>query len=283
MSSPLHRFAEALRQLLACSTPGAIERVWSRESLDDLGWAAIRVASCGTDPALVPVLDETDGLLLRALDRVPLIARRAPETARRLTMFRLPALERLQHATAAALVAHRFGPAGLATMVADQGAPLGRRYHALLTLARLHVETTWSLFDRYLRPEAHHAFVGVAAEAARYYPERGAAGELVALFDGVRRDLPLRAFLSPRILRSLFVLGDPLTLPLYRDLLVTGHTDPDPGHCEVTHALVMVRRLTGTVEESSKFPDPDAAAEWLDEAETTFERERDLLHPVVML
>ncbi|MDH3498135.1 MAG: hypothetical protein OER21_15365 [Gemmatimonadota bacterium] len=285
MAPLIYRFAESLRQLLVCDDPAAIDACWEQERLETVGWQALGAASGGTDPALVPVLDEVDGLLLRLLDRVPLIARRAERDATRLVTFRQPELERLQHAAAAALVAHRFGPAGLAAVAADPEAPLARRYHAFLTLARLHAATTWPLFRRYLVPEAHHAFVGVAAEAARYYPARAPAPELVTLFDEIRSDVPLRTFLSPRILGSLFVLADRGTLPFYRELLVTGHTDSDPERCEVTHALVMVRRFTGAVAPSSKFTDRRAGgvAGYLDEAEAVLAHARDALHPVAVL
>jgi hypothetical protein len=283
MPPTLYRFAECLRGLLACADPAALEDLWEAEGVEDLGWAALERAGVSTDPALVPVLDEADGLLLRLLDRLPGLARR--QAAGHLATFRIPALERLQHATAAALVAHRLGPAGLATMVADAGAPLPRRYHAFLTLARLHATTTWPLFHKYLIPGAHHAFVGVAAEAARFYPDRRPAPGLVVLFEAVRNDLHLRAFLSPRILESLYVLCDRRTLGLYADLLVTGHTSPDPERCEVTHALVMVRRFTGGVAPSAKFADPDepGVRDWLDRAERRFDRSSAELHPAVVL
>jgi len=283
MPPSLYRFAESLRRLLACADPTALEDAWDAEGVEDLGWAALERAGVSTNPALEPVLDETDGLLLRLLDRVPGLARR--QAAGHLATFRLPALERLQHGTAAALVAHRFGPAGLATIVADSGAPLPRRYHAFLTLARLHAATTWPLFHRYLIPGAHHAFVGVAAEAARFYPDRRPAPGLVGLFGAVRNDLHLRAFLGPRILESLYVLADRRTLGFYADLLVTGHTAPDPEGCEVTHALVMVRRFTGGVAPSAKFRSEDGpeVQHRLDLAERCFEGARDRLRPAVVL
>ena len=283
MPPSLYRFAESLRGLLACSDPAALESTWDAEQVDDLGWAALERAGRSTDPALVPVLDETDGLLLRLLDRLPGVARR--QEAGHFSTFRLPVLERLQHATAAALVAHRFGPAGLATVVGDAGAPLARRYHAFLTLARLHAQTTWSLFARYLTPAAHHAFVGVAAEAAQFYPGHRPAGALVDLFGEIRGDFQLRAFLGPRILESLYVLGDRRIIRFYGDLLVTGHTSPDPERCEVTHALVMVRRFTGDVAPSAKFPRSDApdVPRRLDLAERIFEAARGALHPVAVM
>jgi len=173
----------------------------------------------------------------------------------------------------------------LRTVVADEAAPLARRYFAFLALAERHPPSEWPLFARYLTPGAHHAFLGAAAEAARFYPEADAAGRLVALFDAVRDDLHLRAFLSRRIMESLYVLGDPSTLPFFRTLLTAGYTDPDPEQCEVTRALVMVRRLTGRVEPNSKFPDPEAPGvlEVLGDAEALFQRRRETLRPVSVI
>jgi hypothetical protein len=283
MPPSLYRFAESLRALLSCAEPAELESAWEAHQIEERGWAALARAGVSTDPALAPVLDETDGLLLRLLDRVPALARR--QQAGHITMFRVPVLERLQHATAAVLVAHRFGPAGLATIVVDPRAPLPRRYHAFLTLARLHAGTTWPLFVRYLVPEAHHAFVGVAAEAARFYPQHVPAPDLVNLFAAVRQDLHLRAFLGPRILESLYVLADRRTMGFYHDLLVTGHTSPDPEHCEVTHALVMIRRFTGEVAPNAKFADTenDDVRVRLDLAEERFEGVRGELHPAMVL
>lgn len=282
MPVAMHRFAEALRVLLSASTAECVEALWHRDRLEERGWAALVAVEPSTDPAVVPVLDETDGLLLRLLDRLPMIAR-GPEGAV-LRTFRIPALERLQHATAASLVAHRFGTAGLATVATDLRAPTARRYHAFFLLARLHARATWPLFRRYLVPEAHHAFLGAAAEAARYYPVLRPGAVLVALFEATRGDLHLRAFLGPRLLQSLFVLGDPVALPLYRELAAAGHTDADPTRCEVTHALVGVRRFTGTVPANSKFADDEPeAASWVDRAEAQFEADRDVLRPVIVL
>lgn len=281
MSVVVESFAEALRALLDAPTLQQVEDVWQRDRVAECGWSALAAVERSTDPSMVPPLDEADGLLLRLLDRLPLIAH-GPSGVHFLT-FRLPALERLQHATAAAVVAHRFGTAGLATVATDTRSPTARRYHAFLLLARLHARATWPLFRRYLVPEAHHAFLGVAAEAARYYPSAHPAGRLVALFDATRRDLHLRAFLGPRLLESLFVLADPVAVPLYHALAAAGHTDPDPTRCEVTHALVMLRRLTGAVPANSKFPDDAATVPWLNEAEVRLEAERDVLRPVAVL
>jgi hypothetical protein len=283
MEVTLPRFAETLRELLACSTADAVEDAWRRSCPDDVGWGALASVERSTDPAVAPLLDETDGLLLRLLDRLPPAAR-SGRAGVRVRRFRLPTLERLQHATAASLVAHRFGPAGLAAVASDASAPIARRYHAFLLLARLHARTTWPLFERFLVPEAHHAFLGVAAEAARYYPGVRPARHLVLLFEAVRTDVHLRAFLSPRLLATLFVLADAVALPLYDDLAICGHTSADPERCEVTHALVMLRRLTGMVPPNTKFPEASGEVDQrLDEAEACYRADRDVLHPVAFL
>src|SRR2546427_331686 len=127
---------------------------------------------------------------------------------------------------------------------------------------------------------AHHAVVAAAVEAARYYP--GQAGLLVELFQRIRGDEMLRRFLGPRILESLYVLCDPRSLPLFEQLLVTGHTDPDLERCEVTRALVAVRKLTGRLAPNSKFADAaeEVVQRTLDDAERRFEEGRDRIVPV---
>lgn len=279
------RFAEALRSLLGERTAGGAEARWTVLDVERLGWRALARARRRDASGWEAALDEVDGLLLRLLDRLPVLAGDGGSAGVRLLTFRVPALERLQHAAAAVLVAHRYGPAGLRTVIADAAAPLARRYFAFLALAEHHPGDAWPLFEKYLTPDAHHAFLGVAAEAARFYPERGAAGHLIALFEAVRTDLHLRAFLSPRILESLYVLNDPGTLPFFRELLVSGHTDPDPEYCEVTRALVMVRRFTGALAPSAKFPDvADASVRAaVDVAEEAFEDAREELSPVVVI
>src|SRR5207247_1054511 len=132
-------------------------------------------------------------------------------------------------------------------------------HFAFLALAERHPEGAWPLFERYLvTPGAHHAFVAAAVEAARYYP--GHADVLVRLFERIRGDQLLRRFLGPKILESLYVLSEECSLPLFEELLVAGHTDPDVDRCEVTRALVVLRRATGRVAQSSKFADGDEAA-----------------------
>ncbi|NIM48144.1 MAG: hypothetical protein GTN78_20695 [Gemmatimonadales bacterium] len=285
MPDAVCRFAEALRQLLHARTAATLERSWTSADLDGLGWEALGRARRQDVRRWEPVLDEVDGLLLRLLDRVPVFAAGPSAAAGHVRTFRLPELERLQHATAAALVAQRFGAAGLRTVVADQDAPLARRYFAFLALAERHPPPEWPLFARYLNPDAHHAFVGTAAEAARFYPDVGAGARLVGLFEAVRSDLHLREFLSPRILESLYVLSERQTLPFFRELLTAGHTHPVAEHCEVTRALVMVRRFTGSLEPNSKYRDLFAPAVHvaIDRAEAAFQREREVLTPVAVI
>ncbi|HXF94899.1 MAG TPA: hypothetical protein VNI61_02235 [Gemmatimonadales bacterium] len=271
-------FTAALEPLCEASTPAEFEAAWAAQNVETRARRALRVARRRDAESLEPFLAQLDRVLLAVLDR----CRALPDP--HLETFRLPEVERWQHAAAAALVGARWGVAGLRTVIADTAAPLARRYFAFLALAERHPDSAWPLFQKYLlTPGAHHAFVGVAAEAARYYD--GQARVLVELFRRIRGDLMLRRFLGPRILESLYVLGDPEALPLLEELLVIGHTDPDPGRCEVTRALVAIRKLTGRVPPSSKFPDGEqpGVRERLDQAERLFEAERDRLTPVVVI
>ncbi len=271
-------FAAALERLLAARDAAALEATWEELGLDRLGWEALALARRGNTEALEPALAQVDRLLLAVLER----ARAFLEP--HVVTFRVPELERWQHAAAAALVGARWGVAGLRTVIADTRAPLARRYFAFLALAERHPAGVWPVFQRYLlTPRAHHAFVAAAVEAARYYA--GQAGVLVELFERIRGDEMLRRFLGPKILESLFVLGDPGSLPLFEELLVTGHTDPDLERCEVTRALVAVRKLTGRVAPSSKFGtgDEPAVQRTLDDAERRFEEERDRIQPVTVI
>jgi hypothetical protein len=285
MPETVFQFAEALRALLKARGPEEFDARWSAEQPEKLGWDALPRAWRADTGSWERALDESDGLLLRLLDRLPRLADSAAQAAVHVRTFRAPALERLQHATAAALVAQRYGVAGLRWVVADETAPLARRYFAFLAVAERHPANAWPLFARYLTPSAHHAFLGVAAEAARYYPRSPAARRLVELFDAVRSDLHLRAFLSPRILQSLHVLADPGTLPFFRSLLVAGFTDADPEYCEVTRALVMVRRFTGRLEPNTKYRDLDRpeVSEVLAEADAVFRRRSAAFRPVSVI
>ncbi len=285
MPEAVYRFAEALRQLSQAQTAAGLQARWDALDVQGVGWEAVGRARRLEVVQWERVLREADRLLLRLLDRVPRMAAAAEPSARRVRTFRLPELEHLQHATAAALVAQRYGHAGLRTVVEDTYAPVPRRYYAFLGLAERHGRGEWPLFARYLSPDAHHAFVGAAAEAARFYREAGAAVRLVRLFNAVRTDLHLRAFLSPRILQSLLVLEDAAALPLLRQLLTAGFTDADPRRCEIVRALVAVRRITSVTESSTKFADPTApgVAAALDAAERLYALERDRVTPVVVI
>src|SRR5437762_13185362 len=274
----LCRFAAALQQLLAARDAAAFERVWDALGLDRLAWEALALARRADTDAIEPALAQVDRRLLAVLERSRAFL------DRHLVTFRVPELERWQPAAAAAPVGARWGVAGLRTVIADTQAPLGRRYFAFLSLAERHPEAAWPLFAKYLQtPGAHHAFVAAAVEAARYYP--GQAPDVIGLFQRIRGDEMLRRFLAPKILESLYVLGDPAALPLYEELLIAGHTDRDVGRCEITRALVAVRKLTGRVAASSKFLDPEEpnVIHALDEAQRLFEEEKDRLEPVVVI
>ena len=275
----LCRFALALERLLAAPDAGAFEHLWERSDVDRIAWDALAPARrADPTPRLERTLHQVDRLLLAVLER----CRTFPDL--HVATFRVPELERWQHAAAAALVGARWGVAGLRTVIADTGAPPGRRYFAFLALAERHPDGAWPLFERYLvTPGAHHAFVAAAVQAARYYP--GHADLLVALFERIRGDQMLRRFLGPKILESLYVLGEEPSLPLFEELLVTGHTDPDADRCEVTRALVAVRKFTGRLVPSAKFRDGEDAAvrRTLDDAERRFDEARDRIVPVVVI
>src|SRR5581483_1132949 len=178
----LYRFAGALERLHGASRDAAaLERVWEREALDRTAWRALALGRRAAGPALEPLLAAVDRRLLAVLECCRALVDPHVVT------FRVPELERWQHAAAAALVAARWGVAGLRAVVADTGAPLARRYFAFLALAERHPEGAWPLFERYLEtPGAHHAFVAAAVEAARYYP--GHSAVLVRLFERIRGD-----------------------------------------------------------------------------------------------
>ncbi len=271
-------FTAGLERLLTARDAAELDALWDDLSLGQLGWEALALARRANTETLEPALAELDRRLLAVLERCRAFL--DPH----IVTFRVPELERWQHASAAALVGARWGVAGLRTVIADTQAPLGRRYFAFLALAERHPKDAWPLFARYLQtPGAHHAFVAAAVEATRYYP--GQALYVIALFQRIRGDEMLRRFLAPKILESLYVLGDPAALPLYEELLIAGHTDPDLGRCEVTRALVGVRKLTGRVAASSKFPNPEEprVMRALDEAQRLFEEEKDQLQPVVVI
>lgn len=285
MPEPAYQFAEALGRLLDCPTARAFESRWEESAVEKVAWDALGRARERQVRGWEPALSEADRLLLRLLDRVPAMVGGEGVVAARVRTFRLAELERMQHATAVALVAQRYGSAGLHTVLEDEAAPLARRYFAFLALAERHEPREWGLFAGYLTPRAHHAFAGTAAEAARFYPGRGGWALLVNLFDAVRGDLQLRAFLSPRILASLYVLRERAALPFMRGLLTSGHTHSDPERCEVMRALATVRALTGRLEPSVKYRDPRSAEviRAVDEAEEVYTRKRAVLDPAVVI
>src|SRR5438477_8922471 len=176
-------FAAALERLLAARDAAELEATWSELSLGQVGWEALALARRANTESLEPALAEVDRRLLAVLERCRAFL--DPH----IVTFRVPELERWQHAAAAALVGARWGVAGLRTVIADTQAPLGRRYFAFLALAERHPKEAWPLFERYLvTPGAHHAFVAAAVEAARYYP--GHADVLLRPFDRIRGDQP---------------------------------------------------------------------------------------------
>jgi hypothetical protein len=271
-------FAAGLERLLTARDAAVLDATWEELNLGQVGWEALALARRANTETLEPALTQVDRRLLAVLERCRAFL--DPH----IVTFRIPELERFQHAAAAALVGARWGVAGLRTVIADTQAPLARRYFAFLALAERHPKEAWPLFARYLQtPGAHHAFVAAAVEAARYYP--GQAPDVIALFQRIRGDQMLRRFLAPKILESLYVLGDPAALPLYEELLVAGHTDRDVERCEVTRALVGVRKLTGKVAASSKFPNPDepGVIRTLDDAQKIFDEGKDRLEPVVVI
>jgi hypothetical protein len=282
---PICRFAEVLRLLLQSQDSSSFERVWKDQSPSTIGWDALTMAWRRDSRGWESALAEVDGLLLSVLDRLDGIVEVGGTAAERINVFRRAELERLQHATAAGLVALRFGTAGLQTVVEDRRAPKARRYFAMVAAADRHAPNLWSLFQRHLKPGIHHAFQAAAAEAVRFYPEQRPTELLVQLFDSVRNDENLRAFLSPRILESMFVLNDPAALPFWRGLLVSGYTHADLEWCEVTRASVMIRRLTGQIEPNTKFGDDrgDGVFLVLDRAERLYRQLAPELRPVTVI
>src|SRR5689334_17381598 len=156
----LYRFAGALEPLLRAPDAVAFERAWEAARLDRLAWDALAPARRGDAGVVEPALHQVDRRLLAALERCRTFADPHVVT------FRVPELERWQHAAAAALVGARWGVAGLRTVIADTQAPVGRRYFAFLALAERHPKDAWPLFAKYVQtPGAHHAFVAAAVEA----------------------------------------------------------------------------------------------------------------------
>src|SRR6266851_141856 len=125
-------FAAALERLLSARDAAALDEMWEELNLGQVGWEALALARRANTEALEPALAEVDRRLLAVLERCRALL--DPH----IVTFRVPELERWQHAAAAALVGARWGVAGLRTVIADTGAPLGRRYFAFLALAERH-------------------------------------------------------------------------------------------------------------------------------------------------
>src|SRR3989442_8761261 len=145
-------FSAALERLLAALDAATFEAEWITQDLQHVGWEALALARRPNTEGLEPVLAEVDRRLLAVLERC-----RAFVDSHVVT-FRVPGLERWQHAAAAALVGARWGVAGLRTVIADTGAPLGLRYFAFLALAERHPPRACGPFLKYLsRPDPRHA------------------------------------------------------------------------------------------------------------------------------
>src|ERR671936_277303 len=141
-------FAAALERLLVAKDAA----LWEELNLSQVGWEALALARRANTEALERALTEVDRKLLAVLERSRALL--DPH----IVTFRVPELERWQHAAAAALVGARWGVAGLRTVIADTQAPLGRRYYAFLALAERHPKEAWPLFAKYLHtPGAHLA------------------------------------------------------------------------------------------------------------------------------
>src|SRR6184192_3277890 len=118
----LCQLAAALERLLVADDPGQFERVWEELALDRLAWEALALARRADTAVVEHALAQVDRLLLALLERC-----RAVRDDPHIMTFRVPELERWQHAAAAALVGARWGVAGLRTVIADTAAPLDRK------------------------------------------------------------------------------------------------------------------------------------------------------------
>src|SRR5712691_9700960 len=121
-------FAAALERLLSARDAAALDAMWEELNLGQVGWEALALARRANTEALEPALAEVDRRLLAVLERCRALL--DPH----IVTFRVPELERWQHAAAAALVGARWGVAGLRTVIADTRAPLGRRMLPALQL-----------------------------------------------------------------------------------------------------------------------------------------------------
>src|SRR5512145_3533177 len=104
-----YAFLAGLDALLAARDAAAFEAVWEERALQRRAWEALALARRESSPTLAPVLEAVDRRLLAVLDRG------AALLDLHIATFRVPEIERWQHAAAAALVAARWGDAGLKT------------------------------------------------------------------------------------------------------------------------------------------------------------------------
>src|SRR5258708_597837 len=147
-------FSAALERVLAARDAAAFEAEWITQDLQQVGWEALALARQANTEALEPVLAQVDRRLLAVLERCRAFV------DSHLVTFRVPELERWQHAAAAALVGARWGVAGLRTVIADTRAPVGRRYFAFLALAERPPPRPWGLVLKYPHPpHPHHPFL----------------------------------------------------------------------------------------------------------------------------
>src|SRR5262245_61554941 len=105
-------FAAGLERLVAARDAADLDTLWEERRLGQTGWEALALARRANTEALEPALTEVDRRLLAVLERCRALL--DPH----IVTFRIPELERWQHAAAAALVGARWGVAGLRTVIA---------------------------------------------------------------------------------------------------------------------------------------------------------------------
>src|SRR6266566_3471047 len=95
-------FAAALERLLSARDAVALDEMWEELNLGQGGWEALALARRANTEALEPALAKVDRRLLAVLERCRAFL--DPH----IVTFRVPELERWQHAAAAALVGARW-------------------------------------------------------------------------------------------------------------------------------------------------------------------------------
>src|SRR5438876_12012952 len=91
----LCQLAAALERLLVADDPGQFERVWEELALDRLAWEALALARRADTAVVEHALAQVDRLLLGLMGRFRAV-RGDPHSM----TFRLPEMERVQHAAA---------------------------------------------------------------------------------------------------------------------------------------------------------------------------------------